>query len=439
VGAEGAKGTTGATGPEGPAGAKGTTGATGGTGAAGATGPQGTAGGNSQAFTFDKETAKAKPAAGKLRLNNATVKLVTELYVSKKDTAGTDITTWLKSLAEGTIRLFSNIEPGKFATFTVSAAATEESEYLVLKVVWVSGEPAFAETAGDLVLDMSQRGPTGPTGLTGGTGAAGGTGGTGAAGAEGPKGTTGATGPTGPTGPGTSWKKPVALATTTVLPAHETIGERLIGTGKENLEIDGEKIAVGQRILIPWVAEKAECGIYEVIKKGAVGTEVWELKRTADANTTAELQNAVVSVEKGTANKGLTFTQTATVATVGTTAQVWVPAGVGPWTALESVNAKLEANATYDTPGVRMEQNGAAASLRGAYTVKAGEKMPSATHIFTVPGAMRPAKPCRRIIFTTGPTIAFLSIETNGEVLLFMPAELAAAAVIFIAASWNLT
>lgn len=157
-------------GGEGPPGKEGKAGAE---GPKGTTGAKGEAGGNSQAFTFSKETAKAKPAAGLVRLNNATVKLVTEIYASTKNFAGTSIATWMKSVVEGTLRVYSNAEPGKFATFTFTAAATEAEEFLTLKVVWVSGEPAFAETAGDFVFDLEEKGKEGKEGPEGKAGSGG--------------------------------------------------------------------------------------------------------------------------------------------------------------------------------------------------------------------------------------------------------------------------
>lgn len=119
------------------------------------------------------------------------------------------------------------------------------------------------------------------------------------------------------------WKRPVAWATTAALPAVTAEGELLKSTGKEVLKVDSGEPAVGARVLIKNQAEGKNNGIYEVVKKGAAGTEIFELKRTTDANTKAELQDAVTVVEKGTVNEGSQWTQTATVTTVGTTAQVW--------------------------------------------------------------------------------------------------------------------
>lgn len=122
---------------------------------------------------------------------------------------------------------------------------------------------------------------------------------------------------------GTQWKAPVAWATTAALPANEVTAETIKSTGKELLVGDGQNAEVGQRCLVKNQVATKDDGIYEVVKKGS-GAEFWELKRTTDANTTALLQDAVVSVEKGTANEGARAVQTATVTTIGTTAQTWV-------------------------------------------------------------------------------------------------------------------
>lgn len=128
------------------------------------------------------------------------------------------------------------------------------------------------------------------------------------------------------------WKAPVALASAELeLAAHYTVsGESLISVNKELLKIDEVETTVGMRVLLLSESAKDD-GIYEVIKTGKASTEKWELKRTTDANTTAELQDAVTVVEEGSVNKGSQWTQTATVTTVGTTPQVWT-GDIGPVT-----------------------------------------------------------------------------------------------------------
>lgn len=88
------------------------------------------------------------------------------------------------------------------------------------------------------------------------------------------------------------------------------------------VSLDGVTLATGDRALLKNQTAAAENGIYVVPASGAPS-------RATDADTTAELENAAVFVSDGTINADKAFTQTATVTTVGTTAQVWAPFGAG--------------------------------------------------------------------------------------------------------------
>lgn len=148
------------------------------------------------------------------------------------------------------------------------------------------------------------------------------------------------------TASGLSWKEPVAAATTAVLAGgvEAEAAEVIKGSTEAQQEIDGVKWVAGQRLLIKNQAETKENGVYEVVKAGKAG-EKWEIKRTADANTTKLLQDATMFAEKGTANEGHEFTQTAKVTTVGTTAQVWVEVQSGLAITAESPYLERVANA----------------------------------------------------------------------------------------------
>jgi hypothetical protein len=123
---------------------------------------------------------------------------------------------------------------------------------------------------------------------------------------------------------GLSWKNPVFAATAAALPAVKAIGtEELEAEANGALEIDGEKPGVGKRVLIKNQAEAKNDGVFEVVHAGGA-SEKFKLKRTSDANTTAELQDAALFAEKGATNEGHEFVQTAEVTTVATTSQVWV-------------------------------------------------------------------------------------------------------------------
>lgn len=119
------------------------------------------------------------------------------------------------------------------------------------------------------------------------------------------------------------WKLPVQYATTVNLTIHAETSTTLEGN-EEPLTIEGNSIALHARVLIKNQTEAKQNGIYEMTTIGSVGKTRWVLTRTIDANNTSELQDAVVFVEKGTVNQGEQFVQTATVTTVGTTAQEWI-------------------------------------------------------------------------------------------------------------------
>lgn len=84
--------------------------------------------------------------------------------------------------------------------------------------------------------------------------------------------------------------------------------------------IDGRAMASGERFLARSQTATAENGIY--IWSGAATPAT----RAPDANTGAELRQAIVTVAFGT-DAGATFRQTATVTTIGTDAVTWVAFG----------------------------------------------------------------------------------------------------------------
>lgn len=113
---------------------------------------------------------------------------------------------------------------------------------------------------------------------------------------------------------GLSWKDEVKAATTT---------NGTLASAYENGDsIDGVTLVTNDRILIKDQTAPAENGIYIVQATGAP-------VRAPDADSTTELENAAVFVSQGTVNADKAFVQTATVTTVGTTAQVWVQFGGG--------------------------------------------------------------------------------------------------------------
>lgn len=123
-----------------------------------------------------------------------------------------------------------------------------------------------------------------------------------------------------------AWKDPVKAA---------SVGANITLSGTQT--IDGVALVAGDRVLIKDQTNHAQDGIY-VVAAGA-----WS--RAADANTAAEHTNATVLVLAGTQNAGDTYTQTATIAALGTTAQVWVKSGEGNTVYTASTGLELVGNA----------------------------------------------------------------------------------------------
>ncbi len=86
--------------------------------------------------------------------------------------------------------------------------------------------------------------------------------------------------------------------------------------------IDGISLAGNDRVLLKDQTTGAENGIYVWI------SAVAPMVRAADASTSAELEQAVITVDEGT-EAGASFRQTAVNFTLGTDAVVWAPYGAG--------------------------------------------------------------------------------------------------------------
>jgi len=168
---------------------------------------------------------------------------------------------------------------------------------------------------------------------------------------------------------GLSWKNPVYVATTEVLPANTVTGEVIEANANGTLTIDGKEPSVGKRVLVKTQAESKQDGIYEMLVKGEAGAK-WKMTRTVDCNTSAEIQDATAFVEVGTTNEGRVFNQSATVATVGTNAQTWVEiqnatAVVGDGTYTERETNKI-ALKTFSTAPTLPAEGAVSAASKGA-------------------------------------------------------------------------
>ena len=148
------------------------------TGVTGATGPIGTAGGNSFRYTYSTTTTDSDPGSGILRLNNATMANVTQVFIDLVDFNGNVLTTLLDALDDvaavnkGTLRLFDASDLTAWIVFSLQTVTTATG-YRKLGVSYVSSGNALTTTAGNTTISFA---PGGTDGLTGATGIAGVTG-----------------------------------------------------------------------------------------------------------------------------------------------------------------------------------------------------------------------------------------------------------------------
>ncbi|BCR31327.1 tail fiber domain-containing protein [Aeromonas caviae] len=101
------------------------------------------------------------------------------------------------------------------------------------------------------------------------------------------------------------------------------VGATLTGNVMAALSLDGVTVTVGMRVLVKNQTAAAQNGIYTVTSAGS-STVAWVLTRATDADTTAKLAGAVVTVDQGTENGGLLMTtEFKRNGVIGTTAMNW--------------------------------------------------------------------------------------------------------------------
>lgn len=113
---------------------------------------------------------------------------------------------------------------------------------------------------------------------------------------------------------GLSWKTAVKAATTT----NGTLASAYANAST----IDGVTLATNDRILIKNQTTQTENGIYTVNASGAP-------TRALDADSTAELDSATVTIQQGTTQADTVWTQTTNAPTVGSSNIVWAQVGAG--------------------------------------------------------------------------------------------------------------
>lgn len=133
------------------------------------------------------------------------------------------------------------------------------------------------------------------------------------------------------------------------------VGATLTASTPAALTIDGVTCPVGFRVLVKNQTSTAQNGIYTVTTAGS-STVAWVLTRATDADTTAKLAGAVVTVDQGAGNGSLLFSSDwKKTSTVGTTAMNWrvvVDSGnIGSQHHLSGVAARTYRSVTVNTQG----------------------------------------------------------------------------------------
>ena len=101
------------------------------------------------------------------------------------------------------------------------------------------------------------------------------------------------------------------------------VGATLTGNVMAALSLDGVTVTVGMRVLVKNQTAAAQNGVYTVTSAGS-STVAWVLTRATDADTTAKLAGAVVTVDQGTENGSMLLTNDwKKTSVVGTTAMNW--------------------------------------------------------------------------------------------------------------------
>ncbi|MFQ2789955.1 tail fiber domain-containing protein [Aeromonas caviae] len=101
------------------------------------------------------------------------------------------------------------------------------------------------------------------------------------------------------------------------------VGATLTGNVMAALSLDGVTVTVGMRVLVKNQTAAAQNGIYTLTTAGST-TVAWVLTRATDADTSAKLAGAVITVDQGTVNGSMLLTNDwKKTSTVGTTAMNW--------------------------------------------------------------------------------------------------------------------
>ena len=146
-------------------------------------------------YTFDTNTSQTDPGSGKLKFDNGSLDLSTELIIDDQDDNATDIQSYLRTIDDSTstikghFRISKKSDSSAFALFTI-ASITEETGFFRVASSYVTGSSTTPfSNSDDVLITFARTGDVGAQGPQGAQGA------TGPQGAQGAQGDTGAQGP----------------------------------------------------------------------------------------------------------------------------------------------------------------------------------------------------------------------------------------------------
>lgn len=160
---------------QGAAGATGAQGIQGVQGVQGIQGVQGNDSGDSALYTFSATTSSGDPSSGFVRLNNATLSLVTNAYVSKTSNTGL-VADWLSTIASSTSTNKAVVIFGRRNAFTTNyaryylTAVNPSTDHVTFNLTYIDHVGSLNTTAGNLLVEVSRVGDKGDTGTTGDAG-----------------------------------------------------------------------------------------------------------------------------------------------------------------------------------------------------------------------------------------------------------------------------
>jgi len=171
-------------------------------GVQGIQGTTGNFGGVTFDFTFDSNTSDTDPGSGRLKLNNASVGIATELYIDDQDDNATDIQDYLRTIDDSTssikghFRITNKSNASDFALFVITGSSVEGTGYFKIPCGISTASASSFSNDEDVIITFARTGDKGDSGTQGTQGIQGvtGSGAQGTAGTQGSGGTQGTQG-----------------------------------------------------------------------------------------------------------------------------------------------------------------------------------------------------------------------------------------------------